>query len=243
MKEVSILKDLIRNTPHAVVIRQDERIAVKALTEFGATVVKDVVSAGKINFTAVPDGFGMTDFRSINSKIDKIIENDLGGYEYIDTERISALAAPMRAKSLVERNVMGRMDRHRAPSGASLSDFRNADSKINIVDYKASKFKSTSGFGSVISTIKRNGIGFDVSRNLLVGRKSNEFAPVAIERVASFIGEGKLRRFMSAKTDYFDETFLNRRTARRLESLVPKTYSQKSSMEHRLARAVMSRLR
>ena len=44
MKRISIIKDALRNMPHAIAIDDDSKFIVKSLTEFGNSLIDGVVS-------------------------------------------------------------------------------------------------------------------------------------------------------------------------------------------------------
>jgi len=196
MMEISIIKDLFRGTPHVIVTKSDSHIFAKPVTEFGTPIAKSIAALGSIDHKSLPDGFAATDFKHVSDEMASIVVESYISPELEHQALLAKITKPQLAKSRNERNILNRTSASRAPSMMPIRKATSADAKLNLIDYKASKFKTTNRLGSVVSTIKHNQIGFDSRRNLLVAKKSNPFGEVVIEQIIKSVGGGAIRRFM-----------------------------------------------
>ncbi len=217
--EISIVKDLLRGTPHVIVAKTGKSVLAKSITEFGTEIAKSIQSSGKIEIKSLPDGFGATDYKQVSDNVAMMVMESYVQPEIDRIKLISKATSSQNAKSHNERNILMRSESSRSPSSFPISLAKTIDSKLSLVDYKASKFKLTSRLGSVVATINNSKISFDANRNVLVSRKSEEFSNTAIDRIVSSVGSGPIRRFMQKNISTQKESASNRRAERRSRSI------------------------
>lgn len=243
--EIAIVKDLLRGTPHVVVARSGNSLLAKSVTQFGESMAKTIQASGKLDHKVLPDGFSATEFKSVTDNVAAMV---MDTYINPEIDRIKVLektTSPQLAKSHNERNVLLRTGISKAPSSLPLRSVSNINAKLNLIDYKASKFKTTSRLGSVISTIRNTDIGFDSQRNVLVSRKNDPASRIVIDRIVRAVGHGPLRRFMQEKTS--DPTFnaSTRRAARRAKILDTTSNRglAKNNMNLKMAESIKARFK
>jgi len=217
--EISIIKDLLRGTPHVIIAKTGKSVLAKSITEFGTEIAKSIQATGKIDIKSLPDGFGATDYKQVSDNVATMVMDSYVQPEIDRIKLISKAASSQNAKSHNERNILMRPESSRSPSSFPISLARTIDSRLSLVDYKASKFKLTSRLGSVVATMNNSKISFDLNRNVLVSRKGEEFSNTAIERIISSVGSGPIRRFMQKNISIPQEIASNRRAERRSRSI------------------------
>lgn len=242
--EISIIKDLLRGTPHVVVARTGNSILAKSVTEFGAGIASTIQANGKINHKTLPDGFGATDFKQVSENIANMI---LETYVDPEIERIKILdkaSSSQTSKSHNERSVIARPSTSKAVSTMPMRLAIGVDSKLNLIDYKASKFLITSSLGSIVATLNSNKILFDSKKNILVAKKDDPMSNAIIDRVIRLAGSGPIRRFMQKKSIEKQNTTSNRRVNRRANLLIPSQKEDTSTKEfaHKFRESIKSRL-
>lgn len=219
MKQVSIIKDAIRNMPHVIIVDTEKSIKSFPVTEFGKKIEKEAIRNGIVNSALLPDGFTTTKFKQINAQIELLLSEKFTGV-FTDsdmTKDFSILEKSLnkhfilREKSLPRVCIYGIADR-------ALSSVRSRPNKNSLVDYKARRFVLNSLRSSVISSIKTGGIKFNSYNNVLVGAKSNIFGDIAVDAAIEKVGAGSIRRMLNNQEDN-DISVKNRRVKRRAAAL------------------------
>jgi hypothetical protein len=244
--EISIIKDLLRGTPHVVVARTGDSILAKSVTEFGAGIAMAIQTNGKINHKGLPDGFGATDFKHVSDNIANMVLETYVDPEIERIKLINKASSSQTAKSHNERNVIMRSRLRMSSSAVPIRLANSVDSKLNLIDYKASKFVTTSSLGSVVATLNSNKISFDSNKNILVAKKDDPMSNAIIDRVIRLAGAGTVRRFMQRKsiTVQGSTSNVNRRANRRANSLTAVDDESSSTKEfsHKFKESLKSRL-
>jgi len=243
--EISIIKDVLRGTPHVIVAKSGQSILAKSVTSFGTSIANTIQASGKIDHKSLPDGFGATEFKHVSENIASMVMESYIEPELERIKLINKAAAVQKAKSHNERNILMRSGSSRAPSSIPIRVAGSVDAKLNLIDYKASKFKVTSRLGSVVATLRNSEIGFDANRNILVAKKNNPSADIAIERIVKSVGHGALRRFMQDNPRALHSKASNRRAERRAKIVSSKSVDsiQPQNINAKMAESIKARFK
>lgn len=237
-QKISLIVDVLRNEPHVMILNKDSDIAVKAITEFGKSLVDKVVlldqkTDPKIVVKTLPPGFEMTEFKDLSQKTKPLFDSVFMDESFAQKTMKSVLTGNIDNKTFLQRknNIesWGQFG-SRTPSEQSLDKFKTSIEKSKILDYKAKLFKSTSKRSEIVSVLKTNNIGFNDKTNNLISRNSTDISEYMKTKVSNHIGVGGMRRFL--KNQFKSELQLltsNHRVARRVlsisaeDSTTPKT--------------------
>lgn len=232
--KISVIKDVVRNEPHALAIATESGISVKAVTEFGKSLLERVQfstgidSVPKIISNNLPAGFEVTQFKEMSHSVSAIVEEtfskDLFQSENIKTaidQKIDKKLYTGR-KNLYQKNRSG----FRAPSGRALNKFKTFTEKINIVDYKAKLFKSTTKRSEIVKTLERNEIRFNTASSSLEARASSGIESYMQTKALSHVGEASIRRFFREKNTEPGST--KNRISRRVKTLAAQASEKKT---------------
>ena len=195
MKQVSIIKDVVRNMPHAIAIDDGSRFMVKSLTEFGNGLIDGVDSRIGYSQNELPAGFVATSFKEASPAVQKIVDRiSFDSPEIVISSHqfsITQTTLTNAARNFSET----KSGTFRSPSSRGLDKFKSPLEKINIVDFKARLFSSSARRSEGFSSIKNNReIGFDKKSGRLISREANSLASVAINRIVERIGQKSILR-------------------------------------------------
>jgi len=227
-KRVSIIKDVFTNTPHVLAVENSEQlVSVKALTEYGQSIIDEGFSAQQYNSWKLPDGFTKTEFKELTPDMQKIFDASFENAKWTNVkanELITKAISHQKYKSFVNRTTSKQEHKSnfKNPSNDSLRKFRNKINKITILNYKAQLFKDNSKTSSLVDKIKSNELAFDSINNIISTKQDNNFALDALEKIVIDSQNLRLlRRGMGTKNSE-DVLFVKtkkRRTLRRAKSL------------------------
>lgn len=220
--EVSIIKDVFTNTPHVIAVLSNETIKMRAVTEYGKSIINEYQLQNGYTTASVPDGFVKTDFKKLTPNMEKMFSavfDEIGWNPQKVNELTTKAINYQKSKSFMSRNSNApKSDSSRSPSSRSLFKFKNKINKINIVNYKAKIFKDNSKTSSLIEKIKSSELAFDSINNTIVGKNSNSFAQNKLESIIQDSKNARLlkRNFGEKNADFASMTKnYNRRTIRR----------------------------
>jgi hypothetical protein len=219
--KIGFIKDVFGGMPHVVATSNNEKIQVKAITEYGKSIVSD------FNFdvynikSTVPDGFLFTGFFE-NSEIvedepvSKAIEKK--SYRYIST-------------------VKNERSSNRDPiENTPIRSFSSAVNKLNAISFKTSNFKNLKKKSEFKRRIKSGKVFFDEKSRAVKSHPKAQFGQIETELIYGQFGQGFIRKTANRKTA---ETSSSRRLARRaktLESITRESMaSQKESISARVS--------
>lgn len=243
MKQVSIIKDVIRNMPHAIAVEDGSRFMVKSLTEFGNSLIEGVNSKSGYTRNQLPAGFVATSFKQASPAVQKIVD----GISFDSAEIVipsSPLVGSQKNLKNAARNFSEtKTGTFRSPSSRGLDKFKSPLEKLNIVDFKARLFSSSARRSEGFSSIKNNPeIGFDKKSGQLISRDANGLASVAINRIVERIGQKSVLRLHTATKSSTPES-TSRRANRHAQFLVEsKQESKNPTGNQRLLIALQSKL-
>lgn len=221
-KQIAIIKDVVRNVPHAVVIKSEDLITCKSLTVFGQSIIDSCFINGTIDDEKIPTGFSSTGFHQVTPAIEEIIGSSFsGGQKSANMENINAPQKLGKAQKFLGRKALSRPKTLRTGSivDAKIMKFRNQKTRSVVVDFKASMFKKSISKKIIMSEMKNRSLSFNPISNMVVGKKSIPGAFVIAEKLTSEYGHGAIRRAMKQKTLSKSLTG-SRRLSRKAEILI-----------------------
>lgn len=195
MKSVSIIKDVLRNTPHAIAVDDGDKFAVKSLTEFGASLIDGVFSRNSYASKNLPAGFVATEFKQANDSVQRILDGINFEDSVVDVVAHKENQIQKKMHHTDRRSNKTSTNTFRSPSSRGLDKFKTPLEKINIVDFKARLFASASKNSEGLSAIKNDShIGFNEKSSQLIARDVNGLASVAISRIVQHISQKEIVR-------------------------------------------------
>lgn len=245
MKQVAIIKDVFRNTPHVIISNDNGTLESKSLTEYGKQIIAESHISENIEEISLPDGFVCTGFKSVTPSMQKIINS------WSSTEiKTKSLQGELQSKSsekiarvFSERHIAGKLVSDRPSAELSIDKFASVQSKINVIDYKARQFKVTSKISSVIAPIKSGKFGFDTTKSVFTSRQGDAVSIFASEVAEKTVPGSMMGRFLSDNNKR-NKTTSKRRLARRSRNLSPiMDGSEKPTGKKRISTSIKSRLR
>lgn len=242
-RQVSVIYDVLRGTPHAIAVSDDSGIKIKALTEYGSSLVSDINSISDYSEKVLPAGFSATKF----STVDENTFDTLSNIKFDDdVSRIAArrLEAPQRKFKFEERNNFGeKSNAFRSPSGRALNKFQDVREKLSILEFKAKLFKIISDNSGEYSKIKNNkNIGIDKKTGQLIATDKEKLANIAI---GGILGSIRQKNIVRNITSFEIPTSSNRRAERRAEllSVAEKISSDSLTGNQRVIMTIRQKLR
>ena len=221
MPEILIVKDVVRNTPFAIVVKSDDSLSFYGFHEMGAQWAK----SANLNFSneseiIVPDWTEITAFKKVsenvaNSIIEKTDSNNVG----MDVVYEEIISETLKNNTVFSgRTVLPRSEVIATKSDETSMEV-NPVLKINKIGYRAKSFKNSLKNTSLIIEAKNKKIGIDAKSGLFVDSRSKygkSFDSEAIQKKAGFGASRKISRFMDEKTEFGCTT---NRSLRRVKSI------------------------
>jgi hypothetical protein len=229
--------------PHAIAVDDGQKFMVKSLTEFGGSLIAGVNSKSSYMQNQLPAGFVATDFKEATAAVQKIAD----GISFESSEIISTSSSLSETQKKII-NGTRKLSKEksgglRSPSSRALDKFKSPIEKLNIVDFKARLFSSSTRRSEGFSSIKNNrDIGFDKKSGQLIARDANSLASVAINRIVERIGQKSVLRLHVASKSSMPESS-SRRANRHADYLVEsERESNPPTGNQRLLAALQSKL-
>lgn len=254
INKVSIIKDAIRNEPHVLALATDSGISIKAVTEFGKSLVErvsfasDRLGAPLVVESNLPAGFEATAFKEISPAVKLIVEEAFGDELTKSIKRVDQLK--ISKKTFLARNnyVANRKSGFRAPSGRALNKFGSSNEKMNILDFKAKLFKTTTRKSEIVKTLEKNNIKFDFRTNTLVSRSENSISDFIKTKIIDHVGGGNLRRFFTPQEKINQVSASTGRAERRAAAIIASMAeegvdNENKSVREKLASAIKAKLK
>lgn len=246
MKEVAVIKDLFRNSPHVLIVRENGLIKTKGLTGYGEEIIKNHVIGDNTGSMSLPAGFVCTGFKQVNTRIQSFLDSST---DFAEQKRSIDDVGKIEVKNnellrFSGRNLLAQKSLKTDNRILSMSKFRDVDSKINAIDYRAQSFRSKSRTSSVLSPIKGGKISFDERYSRFVPRKNNPLSSFSAEKAEVKVTSGSMRRFFVRNSD-IDTKTANRRAIRRSKNLSPVSKNSemaKKSIGLRISSSIFARL-
>lgn len=235
--KISIVKDVFTNTPHVIAVSDGEDIKVKALTEYGHSIVSEYGKNSDYKTWSTPDGFVKTEFKQLTPQMQQVFDSAFSETNWTN-QKINEIAT----KALSHQKVKSFMDRtssqsggnsFRNPSSTSLRKFKDKINKINILNYKAKTFKDNSATSSLVEKVKSNELAFDSIKNVISSKGKNPLASQKLEQIVSDTKNTRLlRRGIGVKNSEEVSMFKNirRRAARRASMISTKSNEKEDAV-------------
>lgn len=240
MREVSVIKDVFRGTPHAIVMRDNGIVKFKALTQYAKRFVepdKTHISMSDIN---IPDGFVRSDFRPLTGIFQTAAESVFSEQTSEYANILSSLPRHESERKFSSR-VINEISQKSRPLDAPLVSNIDPLDKIKLVSLKARKFKSDVSFGSSHKSLNKIISAYNKTTNTFKVKDSSPLNEHAIETIRGHIGSGKIRRLVGEKSAPSVHGANGRRTERRIKSLLGLDEAPKpTSLSQRLSTTIAS---
>lgn len=221
-KQIAIIKDVLRNVPHAVVIKSEDSITCKSLTVFGQSIIDSCFLNGTIDDEKIPTGFSSTGFHSITPAIEQIIGSSFdGGQKSTIQAEINPPHKLGKSHRFLGRKSVSKTKLMNTQSviDSKITKFRNKRTRFAAIDFKASMFRKSINNKIIMSEIRSKSLSFNPISNTVVGKKSSPGAAVVAEKLTSEYGHGTIRRAMKHKT-LSKSSVSPRRLSRKTEILI-----------------------
>lgn len=163
MSEFAVVYDPVRNSPFAIVVRDNDSCEIKALNARAQSWANS-----QFYDIEVPNGMAITEYKALTESAQNVIEN----YEFVDPQAIKKIADKKYAHS-------HRSKRDGISGKSSSLPIRRfgKNGRSSIIDFKAKKFialskKSSINKNSIKNSYIRSEIGSGTMRRLSVSAKS-----------------------------------------------------------------------
>ena len=231
MPEILIVKDVVRNTPFAIVVKSDESLSFYGFHEMGAEWAKSANSNfSKESEITTPEWTEATAFK----KVSENVANSIIKKTESNKTEIAILSEKVISKTLKNdtvfsgRTVFSRSDVIKTKSEKTDIEAR-AVSKINRIGYRAKSFKNSLKNTSLIIEAKNKKIGIDAKSGLFVDSRAKygkSFDSESIQKKAGFGVSRKISRFMDEKAEFGCKT---NRSLRRVKSISDRAESDSAT--------------
>jgi len=204
-EKISIVKDVFTNTPHIIAVSDNDSVKVKALTEYGKSIIEDYKFVNGYTKAAIPDGFVKTEFKELSPQMQEMFDAAFSQVGW-NNEQINKITNKVvnqqKVKSFLDRTSNeNRRNHFKNPSSRSLFRFRDKANKINILNYKAKTFKDNSTTSSLVEKVKSHELAFDIKYSVMLAKNNN---PLSSYRLETIIQDSKnvrlLRRGVDSET-------------------------------------------
>lgn len=252
-QKISLIVDVLRNEPHVMILNKDSDIAVKAITEFGKSLVDKVVlldqkTDPKIVVKTLPPGFEMTEFKDLSQKTKPLFDSVFTDESFAQKTIKSVLTGNIDNKTFLQRKNSAEswtQAGSRTPSEQSLNKFKTPIDKSKILDYKAKLFKSTTRRSEIVNVLKTNNIGFSDKTNNLVSRSPTDISEYMKTKASGHVGAGSIRRFLKnqSKSELQLSTSNHRMTRRVLSISTEDLAAPKTKANNKFILAIKSKFK
>ena len=225
MASISILKDVVRDTNFALIVKEQETTKFYGFHELGSEWAKEAESSfSKSGEYLMPDGISQTAFKTVSKNIlDKIVSKTAESTENEKsfTETIIEKVALLRPV-FVERTKFAKMNKF---DTKTLEDKISQNSinlsKMNKFNLKARKFISDNRKSSFSIAIKNSGLAVESQSGSIISAKNDTDLMGRATELQEKLGSSFTRRFIRIKNLEQSIESDNRRAMRRAKSLSP----------------------
>lgn len=231
MPEILIVKDVVRNTPFAIVVKSDDSLSFYGFHEMGAEWAKSANS----NFSneseiVTPDWTEITAFKKVSENVaNSIIEKTASSRVVMDVVSEEIISKTLKNNTVFSgRTVLPRSGVIKTKSNETSMEV-NPVSKINKIGYRAKSFKNSLKNTSLIIEAKNKKIGIDAKSGLFVDSRTKygkSFDSESIQKKAGFGSSRKISRFMDEKAEFGCKT---NRSLRRVKSISDRAESDSAT--------------
>jgi len=231
MPEILIVKDVVRNTPFAIVVKSDDSLSFYGFHEMGAQWAK----SANLNFSneseiIAPDWTEITTFKKVSENVaNSIIEKTDSNRLAMDVVSEEIISKTLKNNTVFSgRTVLPRSEVIETKSDETSMEL-NTVSKINKISYRAKSFKKSLKNTSLIIEAKNKKIGIDAKSGLFVDSRAKygkSFDSESIQKKAGFGSSRKISRFMDEKAEFGCKT---NRSLRRVKSISDRAQSDSAT--------------
>lgn len=199
--KIGFVKDVFGGMPHVMATSNNEKIQVKAITEYGKSIVSNFNFDVHNIKSTVPDGFIFTGF-----------------FENGESEEEQPVTAVIEKKSYrYVATVKNDTKSNRDPiEDAPIRSFSSVVNKLNAISFKTSNFKKLNKKSEFKRRIKSGKVFFDEKSRSIKSHPKSQFGKIETELIYGQFGQGFIRRAAERKSA---DTFLGRRLSRRAKTL------------------------
>ena len=219
--KIGFVKDVFGGMPHVMATSRDKKIEVKAITEYGKSIVSD------FNFdvydikSTVPDGFIFTGF-----------------FENGESEEVQPAVSVVEKKSY---RYVATVKNDRSSNSESIEDmpiraFSSVINKLNAISFKTSNFKKLNKKSEFKRRIKSGKVFFDEESRSIKSHPKARFGKIETDLIYGQFGQGFIRRAAGRKTA---DTPSSRRLVRRTKTLGNITRESMSSKSDSISARVV----
>lgn len=198
MRQVSIIRDVFRQTPLAISIDTDGTVVTKALNEYGKSIIGGKSVVGDIGKIRLPDGVSATEFKTISPSMEKLIFGDSSDATDESSGEISVDVISkhvLSGKTFTSRSVL-RESLFGSIGNVSISGIKTKSSKRHAINYKARSFRKFSTISSASKLLVKTSPSYNRLRNTYVSGSKKTLRSISADLLLSSIGEGNIRRFL-----------------------------------------------
>lgn len=210
--KIGFIKDVFGGMPHVMATSNNEKIQVKAITEYGKSIVFDFnFDAYNIKST-MPDGFIFTGFFENSEMVEhepasKAVEKK--SYRYVAT-------------------VKNNRGSNRDPiENTPIRAFSSVVNKLNAISFKTSNFKNLKKKSEFKRRIKSGKVFFDEKSRALKSHPKAQFGQIETELIYGQFGQGFIRRTAKRKTADISSSRRLSRRAKTLENITRESMAGK----------------
>lgn len=227
MASISILKDAVRDTNFAIIVREQEKTSFYGFHELGSEWAKEAeTSFSKSGEYLMPDGISQTAFKTVsksvlNNIVAKTSEKEIDSKSFTGAilEKVSALKPNFKERVKFEKvNNFGTK---------SLEDKINENSqlfaKTDKINLKIRKFISNNKKSSFSLGIKNSGLAIESRSGSIISAKNDDSLMGHATDLQDRVGNSFTRRFVRTKNIDVATKSENRRALRRVKSISPTT--------------------
>lgn len=239
MIKIGFVKEAFRGVPHIVAIKSGPDVHIKALTEFGNSIMRDGLNMGADGIQRMPDGFVFSGFMPLNQSYSTIVKSS---FPEIETKQLSNISINKPVNQVVSRHLLKKSTH--GPEQVVLKPILNTKSNFDksiLVSFKALSFKKFSRRTKFAQNIKAGFVAADMQRAQIKAIPSSRFSHQLVDEVKNIYGEGFIRKTLILSKDNLFPSSSSRRAMRRSYSITsPDGYSKSN---HRLARMAVASFR
>jgi hypothetical protein len=239
MPEILVIKDVVRNTPFALVVKNDDSLSFYGFHEMGSNwaehAQKTVSSEADIK---APEWTESTTFKSVSDNAAKsIIDKTLSKKIELNEFAEKVIKKTFASKTLFA----GRTIINKNPEVETKSDkIDENSSNFSKFDYRAKSFKTKIKKISLIKEAKNKKISIDIKSGKFIDPRSEykqSFESMKIQDLAGFGMSRKISRFIDEKAEF---GCTSNRSLRRVKSI---SETQNPNMGRRIDKATEQRLK
>ena len=222
-KQIAIIKDAVRNSPHVMIVKDGDSTICKSLTTYGESLLSSCYRDGEIIEQFLPAGFVSTGFHQLTPALEQVSGIKFNGNtKSLDDHELRAPDNFYSGQRLRDRKVLKSTMKN--PPKMSVVDikinrYRFSDTKTSAVAFKAAMFKKRIKQKKMLTEMKQKSMSFNPRNNTIVASKSLDGLNAVVSNFISQWGTGTIRRAMKQKT-LNKSASTSRRAARRAEVLV-----------------------